>query len=172
MKVVCNAGPLITLGKLGRLGLLLNLYAEILIPQEVYNEVVVNGLRLGAAEAQSVDWLLREGYIRIVGVETPPSLPDWAQPIDIGEAQAILLAQQQEADWVLIDNAHARRAARLAGIPLKGTIGLLLEALRKKHLARQEFELLIQEIQTHPEFWISERLCEWALKQMREGAGE
>jgi predicted nucleic acid-binding protein len=47
VKVVCNAGPLIAPGKLGRLGLLLKLYDAILVPREVYNEVVVNGLRLG-----------------------------------------------------------------------------------------------------------------------------
>ncbi len=168
MKVVCNAGPLIALGKLGRLGLLLNLYGEILIPQEVYGEVVLNGLRLGAVEAQSVDWLVHHGYIRILQVQLPSPLPEWALPIDMGEAQAIFLAQQQLADWVLIDNAHARQAARQANVPLKGTIGLLLEAFRKKHLTLQEFELLIQEIQAHPELWISDHLCEWALAQARK----
>jgi predicted nucleic acid-binding protein len=55
VKVVCNAGPLIALGKVGRLGLLLKLYDTILVPREVYNEVVVNGLRLGASEAQAVE---------------------------------------------------------------------------------------------------------------------
>ncbi len=170
MKVVCNAGPLIALGKLGRLGLLLNLYDEILIPQEVYNEVVINGLHIGAAEAQSVDWLVQRGYIRVFQVQLPSPLPEWALPIDIGEAQAVLLAQQRSADWVLIDNAHARQAARQASVPLKGTVGLLLEALHKKHLTLQEFELLIQEIQARPELWISDRLCEWALVEAKRGA--
>ena len=54
MKVVSNAGPLIARGQLGQLGLLLKLYSEILIPREVYNEVVANGLRLGALDAQAV----------------------------------------------------------------------------------------------------------------------
>jgi uncharacterized protein len=166
--VVCNASPLIALGKLGRLGLLLSLYGEILIPQEVYNEVVVNGLRLGAAEAQSVDWLVQHGHIRVLQVQLPSPPPDWAQAIDVGEGQAVLLAQLQAAEWILIDNAHARRAAREARVPLKGTIGLLLEAFRKKYLTLQEFELLIQDIQAHPEFWISDRLCEWALAQARQ----
>lgn len=168
MKVVCNAGPLIALGKLGRLGLLLKLYDEILVPREVYNEVVVNGLRLGASEAQAVDWLVREGHVRVVDVELPAPLPDWAQPIDSGEVQVIVLGQQQSSDWVLIDNAHARRAARQANLPLKGTIGLLLQALREGHLTLQEIELLIQDIQARPDLWISDRLCELALAQARE----
>jgi predicted nucleic acid-binding protein len=161
---------LIALGKLGWLGLLLKLYSEILIPREVYDEVVVNGLRLGAPEAQTIDWLVRQGHIRVAQVALPSPLPPWAEPIDIGEVQVILLAQQQAADWVLIDNAHARRAARHVGLPLKGTIGLLLESFRRGHLTLQEFELLIQDIQARPELWISERLCEGALARARQEA--
>jgi predicted nucleic acid-binding protein len=170
MKVVSNAGPLIALGKLGQLGLLLKLYNEILIPSAVYEEVVINGLRLGAFEAQVVDRLVRQGYIQVVNVTLPVALPTWAESIDIGEIQVILLAQQQSADWALIDNAHARRAARQVGVPLKGTIGLLLESYRRGYLTLKEFELLIQEIQARPELWISERLCEWALARARQEA--
>ena len=170
MKVVSNAGPLIALGKLGQLGLLLKLYDEILIPRLVYDEVVINGLRLGAPEAQTVDWLIQQGHIRVVELTLPSPLPFWAEPIDIGEAQVILLAQQQAAGWALIDNAHARRAARQVSLPLKGTIGLLLESFRRGYLTLQEFELLIQDIQARPELWISERLCEWALARARQEA--
>ena len=77
MKVVSNAGPLIALGKLGQLGLLLTLYGTILIPREVYNEVVVNGLRLGADDAPAVGFLVRQGYIRVVEVSMPSPLPAW-----------------------------------------------------------------------------------------------
>lgn len=168
MKVVSNAGPLIALGKLGQLGLLLKLYGEILIPREVYNEVVINGLRLGAPEAQTIDRLVQQEHIRVVELALPSPLPSWAEPIDNGETQVILLAQQQAADWTLIDNTHARRAARQVGLPLKGTIGLLLESFRRGYLTLQEFELLIQDIQARPELWISERLCEWALARARQ----
>ena len=60
MKVVSNAGPLIALGKLGRLGLLNQLYDVVLIPSEVYQEVVVNGLRLGAPDADAVQFLVQQ----------------------------------------------------------------------------------------------------------------
>lgn len=170
MKVVVNAGPLITLGKLGQLGLLLRLYHEILIPREVHSEVVVADLRLGAPDAQAVDFLVQQGHIQVVDVSLPSPLPPWAQPIDIGEVEVIVLAQQQSADYVLIDNAHARKAARQAGLPLKGTIGLLLEAFRKGHLSLHELELLIQTIKSQPDLWISERLCDRALAQARREA--
>lgn len=168
MRVVSNAGPLIALGKLGQLGLLIKLYDNILISHEVYLEVVVHGLRLGMPEAQAVDFLIRQGDIQVVAVTLPSSLPAWAQSIDIGELETIVLAQQQSADWVLIDNIHARKAARQARLPLKGTVGLLLEAFRQGYLSLQEFELLIQNIKAQPDLWISEGLCDQVLNQARK----
>ena len=170
MKVVSNAGPLIALGKLGQLGLLLKLCDEILIPRQVHHEVVVNGLRLGASDAQAVDFLIQQGHIQVVDVPLPSPLPSWTQPIDVGEVEVIILAQQQSADWVLIDNAHARKAARQMGLRLKGTIGLLFEAFRQGYLSLLEFELLIQNIRARPDLWISEHLCDQALAQARREA--
>ena len=39
--VVCNAGPLMALGKLSRLDLLAKVYTQVRIPQAVYDETVV-----------------------------------------------------------------------------------------------------------------------------------
>ncbi len=170
MKVASNASPLITLGKLGQLGLLFKLYSEVLIPTEVYNEVVVSGLRLGVPDARAVDFLIQEGHIQVADVTLPSPLPAWAQSIDAGELEVIVLAQQQAADWVLIDNVHARKAAREAGLPLKGTVGLLMQAFRRGYLSLREFELLIQNIKAQPDLWISEQLCDQALAQARQEA--
>jgi len=170
VNVVSNAGPLIALGKLGQLSLLLTLYGAILIPREVYNEVVINGLRLGADDAPAVDFLVQQGHIRVVEVVMPSPLPAWALSLDAGEIEVIVLGQQQAADWVLIDNEHARKAARQVGLPLKGTIGLLLEAWRQGHLSLQAFELLIQEMKNRPDLWISAQLCNRALEQARQEA--
>lgn len=165
MNAVCDAGPLIAFGKLGQLGLLLRIYREILIPHEVYDEVVTKGLRIGAPDAAAVDFLVREGRIRLVSIELPLPLPAWGAPLDVGEIAAILLAQQHGMDTLLIDNAHARRAARQAGLRPKGTIGLLLHALRGGILSFDEFALLIQRIKSDPTLWISERLCDEALRE-------
>ena len=172
MKVVSNASPLIALGKLGQLGLLLTLYDDILIPHEVYHEVVINGLRLGADDAPAVDFLVRQGHIRVVEIVLPSPLPAWAHSLDAGEIEVILLGQQQTADWLLIDNEHARKAARQIGLPLKGTVGLLLDAWRQGHLSLQAFELLIQDMKSRPDLWISAQLCDRAIEQARHEAAQ
>ena len=51
MVVVSNASPLIIMSKLGQLTLLPQLYDQVLIPQAVYEEVVVVGLRDGHTDA-------------------------------------------------------------------------------------------------------------------------
>lgn len=89
MKAISNAGPLIALAKLGQLGLLLKLFDEIVIPRKVFNEVVTKGLLIGAADAESVDYLVRQGQILVLDVTLPSPLPKWAQAIDIGEAQVL-----------------------------------------------------------------------------------
>jgi hypothetical protein len=167
VKAVSNASPLIILGKLGQLGLLLKVFDQVAIPREVYSEVVINGLHLGSPDAMAVDFLVQQGRIQVVGIALPSPLPGWAAAIDAGELEAILLAQDQQPDWVIIDNAHARRAARQAGLAIKGTVGVLLEAFRRDYLAFQDLELLLQTIKSRPEFWISESLCDQALAQAR-----
>ena len=52
--VLCNAGPLITLGKLNRLELLAGLYGKVQIPHTVYDEVVICGLAKGASDALTI----------------------------------------------------------------------------------------------------------------------
>lgn len=42
-KVVCNSSPLIHLAKVGKLELLKDYFTEILIPEAVYRECVVDG---------------------------------------------------------------------------------------------------------------------------------
>ena len=125
MIVVSNAGPLIALSKLGQLGLFLRLYAEIIIPREVYKKVVVNGTRLGAPDASSVKRLVESGRILVEDVILSEHNRRLIGPLDIGEVEVIALAREKKSDWVLIDNEHARKTARLQGLPIKGTIGVL-----------------------------------------------
>ena len=167
MKVVSNSGPLIALARLGRLGLLNQLYDAVLMPPEVYQEVVVNGLRLGAPDADAVQFLVQQEHIQVAPLDLAVDDSLMVLGIDVGEAEAIALSRREGADWVLIDNEHARRAARHLGIPCKGTIGILIEAFRKHLLTLNDFELLMHEIKHQPALWISERLCDEALAQVR-----
>ena len=48
-----------------------------------------------------------------------------------GEREAIALALETNADFLLIDETEGRRAAVQNGVPVKGTLGLLEEAAKR-----------------------------------------
>ncbi len=54
-----------------------------------------------------------------------------AAELDRGEAEAIALALQEKADWLLIDERVGRRFAQRVGLKVKGTLGVLLEGVRR-----------------------------------------
>lgn len=167
MITISNAGPLITFGKLGQLGLLLKLRSEIIIPREVYNEVVLNGIKLGAPDALSIKRIVDSGRISVEDVVLSERDRRLISIIDLGEVEVIALAKQKKADWVLIDNEHARKAARVQDLPVRGTIGILIEGFRKEFLNTEEFQFLIEEIKARPDLWISDRLCDFALQRIK-----
>ena len=125
MIVVPDAGPLIYLAGVGRLELLKTLFARVVVPKVVYDEVVVAGAGLlGAAEVAAAAWS------EVEDADVEPSL---AVLLDAGEAAAIPLAGRLGAT-LLCDDADARAIARQRGLAVVGTLGVLLRAKRAGHV--------------------------------------
>ena len=58
MKVIVNATPLIALSLINQLGLLNQLFDEVIIPDAVYQEVVISGAsKLRAIELKNTSWI-------------------------------------------------------------------------------------------------------------------
>jgi predicted nucleic acid-binding protein len=113
--VVADTSPLIALHQIGQLSLLKSLFTDVQIPSAVAQETA----------------------------PTLPVLPSWivtrelTQPIgsDIlraslgrGESEALGLALELKAKLVIVDDRPARRLALGLGIPVVGTVGILLRA--------------------------------------------
>lgn len=58
--------------------------------------------------------------------------------LDAGEAEAIALARQLQADWLLTDDAAARLLAGSLGLEVHGSLGIVLWAAAIHHLTRVE----------------------------------
>lgn len=130
---VVNSTPLIALSLVGHLELLHALFDELLVPVSVYEEIVLQGRgRPGAREIAQADWLI------VRNPETVSPLPAELLGLDQGELDVILLAQELQADWVLIDEKLARRIARAMGLQVKGTLGLLLLGHRMGLISKEE----------------------------------
>lgn len=167
MTVVSDAGPLMALAKVGGLDVLFRLYPKVLTPPAVFDELVAAGLRLGAPDAPLLAARYRTNEIVVVTPKVA-SLAVHAS-LGAGEVQSILLAVEQRADWLLIDDLDARRAAAdslaAAGSStrLKGTLGVILEARKEAHLSHAEAVQLVEDIRQRPDIWISSSLCDHAL---------
>ncbi len=123
MIVVSDATPLIGLAKIDQLHLLKDLFGTIVIPQAVYDEVVTHAPnRPGAVEVSQATW------IQIQSVADKTRVAYLRSDLDKGEAEALVLAGELAADWILLDEPKARLAAQLLGLKFIGTVGLLLLA--------------------------------------------
>lgn len=98
MIVVSNTSPITNLAAIDQLELLHHLYQTILIPQAVYDELVNVGYEVpGTREVQTLPWIQ---VVRISNVELVETLKT---DIDLGEAEAIALAIETQADRLIID---------------------------------------------------------------------
>jgi predicted nucleic acid-binding protein len=155
MKVVVNTTPLIGLALIHRLDLLPALFAEVLVPRAVYEEVAVQGAgRTGATALTQVPWV----QIREPG--TSPTIEPLLLGLDAGELQVLLLAREVHPDWVLIDERLGRRVARALQLPVKGTVGVLLAALHAGLLTRQEAVEAAQQLRAQG-FRLSPEVVVW-----------
>ena len=125
MKIVTNSTPLIELSKIRQLGPLREVYGTILIPEEVYIEVVIDGTgKPGAAEVKAAEWIHCQSGTNKDQVST---LQD-QHSLDLGECATIVLAEEINAEQVILDDNAARREAIARGLPVIGTVGVLLIA--------------------------------------------
>ena len=124
MIVVSNSSPLIALSIANSLDLLHALYGTIHIPKAVFHEVVVRGAgRPGATAVANTAWIVQQA---------PANQRTVAQllsaGLDKGESEAIVLASELSAGLLILDERHGRMVARQRGLPVAGTIGVLIAA--------------------------------------------
>jgi len=122
---VINTSPWISLSLCGRIDLLKDIYDEILMPLAVKKEITAGGKsRIGVQELKAATWL------QIEEIRDPVKVL-LLHELDRGEAEVIILAQEQIADEVIIDEKVARMQAMVLGLKVVGTLGLLLRAKKR-----------------------------------------
>lgn len=156
-RVVVNSSVIIALAKIGKLGLLRELFGEVIVPTQVYEEVTRDPTLPGAIETLIADW------IRILQIKNEVLFEELCSEIDVGEAAVIVLAKEIDADLVMLDDKLARKKADLLGLEYTGTIGLLILA-KKKGLIKSLKEELIK--LRNKGFWISDELLQKILRKI------
>ena len=123
--IVADSGPIIAFARIGRLNLLWQVVGELVIPDAVYDELVVKGKgKPGAEVVERGEWIRRKAVRDgTAHTQLPPELEQ-------GEREAIVLARELGA-MLLVDEWKVREAAEALGIEVFGVLRVLAEAKRR-----------------------------------------
>ena len=133
----------------------------VLLPQAVWQEVVGTGAgQPGAQEVASTSWLT----VRKVANESLVSL--LRMELDAGEAEAIALFSEEPVEAILLDEKNARRVARRMGLPVLGTVGILIWAKQTGLIPTLKEQL--DALQTQGQFRLSQFVYQQALNRVGE----
>ena len=129
MIIVSDTTPISELAKVNYLNLLPKLFGRVMIPQGVHDELTT-GQHPAALRVRELSWL------DVVAVNNRLAVKELQQAgnLDLGESEAIALAEEMNADRLLIDEKAARRVAMARNLPLIGTMGVLLLGKRQGEL--------------------------------------
>lgn len=126
MKAACNASPLIWLSHTGHFALLHELFESVLIPPEVRAETVERAR--GYPNAETVRTACEAGWMVVVPPNDTDRVTVLRAQLHAGEAETIVMANEQRVDAVLVADLRARNFAMTMGLRVIGTAGVLLLA--------------------------------------------
>jgi predicted nucleic acid-binding protein len=120
--LVINTGPVLALAAAGHLGVLRELFGKIIVPHEVVQEIEAGGrTQFARDEFRAASWLDK----RAIATALPSLLQSTLDP---GEAAVVALATSEQVATVAIDETVGRRIARLHGLSVTGSLGILIQA--------------------------------------------
>jgi predicted nucleic acid-binding protein len=123
--VVSDTTPLSELAKIGRLELLQDIFGQVVVPEEVYEELMT-GIHPAISQVKAATWIM---MLSVTNAQSVQSLQEETL-LGLGESAAIVLAEELAAEQLLLDDLDARRVAKARNLPVVGTLGVVVSAKR------------------------------------------
>lgn len=162
MIVVSDTSPILSLIYLHQLRLLSLLFNEVVIPEGVETELLNSRM-----SDEQKSYLKSQNWIRVQSPKDAASVSRLvSKDIQLAEAQAIILAKELRADYLLIDEQLGRAIASGEGLAIVGVLGVLLQA--KKHNHIESIKPMLDTLMNTTGFWISKNLYEHLLREAGE----
>ena len=152
--VIGDAGPIIHLDELSCLDLLAD-FPSVHVPQRVWTEIIAVRPTLAHSIPSNVN------LMEVAGVPSA-ELATLVHAMDLhgGEIAALKLAEQKGCDLLLCDDSAARLAAESRGIEVRGTIGLVVRAIRRKMRSTEQVLSILASIPTQSTLYIAKSLLD------------
>jgi predicted nucleic acid-binding protein len=123
-RAAVNASPLILLARGGLIQLLKLAGPEVIVPLPVAEEVRRRGSSDPTARALGENpWLV------VSDIAVPPLVQAW--DLGLGESSVLAWGHAHPGTLVVLDDLAARRCAATLGIPVRGTLGLVILAKQR-----------------------------------------
>ena len=143
-RAVINASPLILLSRSHHLDLLKAFAEEVWVPAPVAEEIARRGREdITATTIEETDWLIAKPT-----PDVPPAILEWR--LGTGESATLALAAGHGIE-AIIDDLAGRKCAASVGIPVRGTLGIVLAAKKRGVIpkARPIIENMMQRSEEH-----------------------
>ena len=158
MLIVSDTSPVTNLIRLGQLDILELLFKEVIIPEKVYDEL--SNYEHQKEEIDKRVWIVVRTVTDFEKVKKLQNL------LDLGEAEAIILAKEMNADFLIIDERKGRKVAEGYGLRIIGLLGVLIRGKKKGHL--RELKPILDKLTNEIGFRISKKLYDRVLEEVGE----
>ena len=161
MLIVSDTSPIINLAAINHLYLLPELFGRIIIPQIVYQEIVIDGAgESGSDDIQTAQW------VEVQSCTNQDIITLLSNELDPGEAEAIALALELNADYLLIDEKDGRQKALDYHLKPLGVLGILLRAKDARLIS--DISLLMDRLRSEAGFYIHQSLYDQVKRIAKE----
>ncbi|MBL7792671.1 MAG: DUF3368 domain-containing protein [Saprospiraceae bacterium] len=158
MIVVSDTSVITNLVQIDQLTLLKDLFGNIVIPQKVYDELT--------KVPKQIELIERLNWIEVKQISDSSHFDNLLKTLDAGEAEAIVLAIELEADALLIDEKKGRKIAQEHGIIITGLLGILIIAKAENLIS--EVKPILDKLIFETGFRINPKLYQDILKKVDE----
>lgn len=145
--IISDASTLILLQKITLLDKLLKNFGFI-IPNEVYNEAVIKGKKAKSEDSYSIENKINKNLIKVKQIKNKKKLSQIINEFGLGEgeAEAISLFLQENADVLATDDHKAINVCKIHGIPFMTALAFVIEGFGIKLIARNEAKEMIKDL--------------------------
>lgn len=145
--LVFDATPLIYLATVGRLDLVELVTGDCVVPRSVYDEVVTAGVEAGHPDARRVERAVERGILSVCTVDDAELAEGLRRNPNASEADVDVIALAAAEDGVAVmDDKYGRAVAETEGVETRGTVFLLVSAVRDGHLSAEDARVLVDEM--------------------------
>lgn len=169
--IITDSSFLILISKLEMMDLMANLFNKIEIPQAVFNESVRAGKRFKKIDAVMIEQYIKKQKVKVEIIEDQRRAEKIMHDFNIhnGEAEAIILYQEKDADLLATDDYRALKTCKVLNIKYFTTPLFIQRCYLEKEISKNKALQKFNKLQKLG--WYKERIIKYFKKEIEKHGG-